>query len=32
VPETYVVGARETSDSSQWLTEIGWPIFRTRSE
>jgi DNA-binding transcriptional MerR regulator len=32
VRENYLVGARETSDSSQWLTEIGWPIFRTRSE
>jgi DNA-binding transcriptional MerR regulator len=31
VREVYVVGRRETSDSSQWITEIGWPIFRTRS-
>ena len=31
VREVYLVGARETSDSAQWKTEIGWPIFRTRS-
>jgi DNA-binding transcriptional MerR regulator len=32
VREIYLVGSRETSDSTQWLTEIGWPIFRTRSD
>jgi DNA-binding transcriptional MerR regulator len=28
VHETYVVGPRDTLDSSQWRTEIGWPIRR----
>jgi effector-binding domain-containing protein len=26
----YLVGQRDTPDSAQWRTEIGWPIFRTR--
>jgi DNA-binding transcriptional MerR regulator/effector-binding domain-containing protein len=26
--EYYLRGSRETPDESQWLTEIGWPIFR----
>ena len=29
VHETYLVGPRDTSDSSAWQTEIGWPVFRT---
>jgi DNA-binding transcriptional MerR regulator/effector-binding domain-containing protein len=28
VHETYLVGPRDTDDSSRWRTEIGWPIFR----
>ena len=27
VRETYVVGPRDTPDSSVWRTEIGWPVF-----
>ncbi len=30
VHETYLVGPRDTSDTSSWRTEIGWPIFRTK--
>jgi DNA-binding transcriptional MerR regulator/effector-binding domain-containing protein len=26
--EYYLVGPRDTSDASAWLTEIGWPIFQ----
>jgi effector-binding domain-containing protein len=26
VHETYLVGPRETPDSTQWRTEIGWPV------
>lgn len=26
--ETYVRGAHETADAGDWVTEIGWPIFR----
>ena len=29
VRETYHVGPRDTTDSSQWRTEIGWPTFQT---
>jgi DNA-binding transcriptional MerR regulator len=29
IREYYLVGQRDTSDSAQWRTEIGWPIFRT---
>jgi DNA-binding transcriptional MerR regulator len=29
VHEIYHVGPRDTGDSSQWRTEIGWPIFHT---
>jgi DNA-binding transcriptional MerR regulator len=29
VHETYLVGPRDTDDSTAWRTEIGWPIFRT---
>ncbi|MEU8003706.1 GyrI-like domain-containing protein [Catellatospora sp. NPDC049111] len=28
VHETYLVGPRETDNSSRWRTKIGWPIFR----
>lgn len=27
--EYYLVGPPETSDETEWRTEIGWPIFRT---
>jgi hypothetical protein len=27
--EYYLVGQRDTPDTSRWRTEIGWPIFRT---
>jgi len=29
VREYYLVDVRDTSDSTQWRTEIGWPIFQT---
>ena len=29
IREYYLVGQRETSDESEWRTEIGWPIFQT---
>ena len=29
VREYYLVDARNTSDATQWRTEIGWPIFQT---
>jgi len=29
VREIYHVGPRDSDDSSQWRTEIGWPIFET---
>jgi DNA-binding transcriptional MerR regulator len=28
IHETYLVGPRDTSESHQWRTQIGWPIFR----
>jgi DNA-binding transcriptional MerR regulator len=28
INETYRVGPRDTKDSDQWRTEIGWPVFR----
>ena len=31
IREYYPVGPHETPDSTQWRTEIGWPIFRTGS-
>ncbi|HVT68072.1 MAG TPA: MerR family transcriptional regulator [Trebonia sp.] len=31
IREYYRVGAYDTPDSKQWRTEIGWPVFRTRS-
>ena len=30
--EYYVVNAHDTSDQSEWRTEVGWPIFATGSE
>jgi DNA-binding transcriptional MerR regulator len=32
VHEIYLVGPRDTADSAAWLTEIGWPVFRTTSK
>lgn len=29
VRETYLVGPRDTDDSTAWRTGIGWPVFRT---
>ena len=29
IREYYLVGQHETSDESEWRTEIGWPIFLT---
>jgi DNA-binding transcriptional MerR regulator len=29
IREYYLVGQRDTADTSQWRTEIGWPVFRT---
>jgi DNA-binding transcriptional MerR regulator len=29
VHEYYLIDRHTTTDSSQWLTQIGWPIFRT---
>lgn len=29
VHEVYLVGPRDTNDTAKWLTEIGWPVFRT---
>jgi DNA-binding transcriptional MerR regulator len=29
IREYYVVGPRDTADSAQWRTEIGWPVFLT---
>jgi DNA-binding transcriptional MerR regulator len=29
IREYYLVGRHDTDDDSQWLTEIGWPIFPT---
>lgn len=31
IREYYLIGAHDTPDSKQWRTEIGWPVFRTRS-
>jgi effector-binding domain-containing protein len=27
IRETYLTGFRETADTDEWSTEIGWPIF-----
>jgi DNA-binding transcriptional MerR regulator len=29
VRESYVVASGDTADESKWVTEIGWPVFRT---
>ena len=29
IREYYLVGQRDTTDASQWRTEIGWPVFLT---
>ena len=29
IREYYPVGRRESADTAEWRTEIGWPIFRT---
>ncbi|MGJ5752202.1 GyrI-like domain-containing protein [Streptomyces puniciscabiei] len=29
IREYYLVGLRDTSDSSRWRTEICWPVFHT---
>jgi effector-binding domain-containing protein len=29
VHEIYLVGPRDADDRTAWLTEIGWPVFRT---
>ncbi len=31
VHEVYLIGPRDTDDSSAWRTEIGWPVFHTAS-
>ncbi|WP_207400747.1 MerR family transcriptional regulator [Actinomadura roseirufa] len=31
IREYYVVGRRDTTDTSRWRTEIGWPVFRTHA-
>lgn len=31
IREYYLIGQRDTADTSKWRTEIGWPIFRTAS-
>jgi hypothetical protein len=32
IREYYLSGRLDTPDESAWRTEIGWPIFQTRSE
>jgi DNA-binding transcriptional MerR regulator len=29
IREYYLVGPRDTADTAQWRTEIGWPVFQT---
>ena len=31
IREYYLIGQHDTPDTTQWRTEIGWPIFRTSS-
>jgi hypothetical protein len=31
IREYYLVGQHDTADTSQWRTEIGWPVFQTAS-
>ncbi|WP_345433725.1 MerR family transcriptional regulator [Actinoallomurus vinaceus] len=32
IREYYLVGQRDTPDTTQWRTQIGWPIFQTGSD
>ncbi|MCO5998912.1 MerR family transcriptional regulator [Actinoallomurus rhizosphaericola] len=32
IREYYLVGQRDTADTSRWRTEIGWPVFRTGAD
>jgi DNA-binding transcriptional MerR regulator len=32
VHEIYLVGPRDTDDTTAWHTEIGWPVFRTSAD
>lgn len=32
VRERYLVGPRDTDDSTAWRTEIGWPVFRVAAD
>jgi DNA-binding transcriptional MerR regulator len=32
IREYYLIDVRDTSDSTQWRTEIGWPIFQTSKQ
>lgn len=32
VRERYLVGPRDTDDSTAWRTEIGWPVFRVATD
>jgi DNA-binding transcriptional MerR regulator len=32
IREYYLVGPHDTDDESAWRTEVGWPIFETRSQ
>ncbi|AJE38998.1 MerR family transcriptional regulator [Streptomyces nodosus] len=31
IRETYLTGPADTNDEDAWVTEIGWPVFHTRS-
>jgi hypothetical protein len=31
IREYYLVGQHDTPDTSRWRTQIGWPIFLTRT-
>jgi DNA-binding transcriptional MerR regulator len=32
IREYYAVGQRDTPETAQWRTEIGWPIFQTKTD
>ena len=32
IREYYLTGQRDTPDTAQWRTEIGWPVFRTGAD
>jgi hypothetical protein len=32
VHESYLVGPRDTDDTTAWRTEIGWPVFRASNQ